>query len=262
MGQSITVVNMDTRISSFLVFLTLGLINPTSACEISEEVHVWGSYNVSIMTELGAAVWNHEDTDLVQKKYYTYDNGETIEYEETYTSYAVLHLAVMSGNTEALEILVANSEIQLNITTMFGITPLIGAIFFSDIIGDSALDSIDVLVEAGVEINERYYGVFNRSSGDTALHFATAAEQDNADVVEKLVELGADLEAIEYGYGLTPIFNAIIFGNLDVLESLIEAGADVNYVAGGFSVLDYAKYFQADEMIDLLSEAGAEYDYY
>merc|ERR1712168_534873 len=105
-----------------------------------------------------------------------------------------------------------------------------------------------------------YDGVFNRTYGYTALHFAT--EGNNADVVEKLVELGADLEAIEYGYDETPIFNAITNGNLNVLEYLIEAGADVNFSAGGFSPLDYAKYFQADEMIDLLSEAGAEYDYY
>merc|ERR1712168_130561 len=284
MGQSITVVNMDTRISSFLVFLTLGLINPTSACEISEEVHVWGSYNVSIMTELGAAIWNHEDTDLiyekigsgcdvndasaylVQKNNWTDYNGETIEYNVTYTNYSLLHLAVMSGNTEALKILVANSDIQLNATTtVLGITPLTGAIYFSDMIGDSTLDSIGVLVEAGVEINQRYDGVFNRTHGYTSLHFA--AESAGADVAEKLVELGADLEAIEYTYTETPIFNAIGQNNIEVLEYIIQAGADVNYVAGGFSPLDAAQAFKNyemidDEIIDLLTEAGAEYNAY
>ena len=60
--------------------------------------------------------------------------------------------------------------------------------------------------------------------GTTALHWAVY--NDNAELVDRLVAAGADVNA-RNDYGATPLSQAAVVGNVRVLKRLLSAGADV-----------------------------------
>jgi ankyrin repeat protein len=75
-------------------------------------------------------------------------------------------------------------------------------------------------LEYGADINiENLYG-------ETAI-FKTC-KSGNKDLVEYLVEHGADINKEEKWYGETPLFYACKSGNKDLVEYLVEHGEDIN----------------------------------
>ncbi len=93
-----------------------------------------------------------------------------------------------------------------------GNTPLMFAVRAGD------LASAELLVAAGADVNvESAYGI-----GATAL----AAHSDHADLVELLVENGANPNAVEGGY--TALHAAVLRGNADAVRTLLAHGAEPN----------------------------------
>jgi ankyrin repeat protein len=71
--------------------------------------------------------------------------------------------------------------------------------------------------------------------GTTALHWAV--QQNDLDLVERLIRAGANVKA-KNDYGSTPMSEAAIVGNPVMLDKLLKAGADVNSAnADGQTVL-------------------------
>ena len=68
---------------------------------------------------------------------------------------------------------------------------------------------------------------YQNSENDTALH--TAVQQEHADVVQVLIDAGADIET-KNDDGHSPLHLASISGELITVKMLVEAGADVRAV--------------------------------
>jgi uncharacterized protein len=62
------------------------------------------------------------------------------------------------------------------------------------------------------------------ADGTTALHWAV--EQEDFDLVDRLIKAGAKVNA-QNDYGATPMSEAALSGNAKIMERLLEAGADV-----------------------------------
>ena len=87
------------------------------------------------------------------------------------------------------------------------------------------LDVVEVLIAAGVEVNER------NTFGATALMHAS--RRGHLDVVKALIAAGADINAVG-NYGIAALSWAISFGHLDVVKELIAAGADIELKIGAW----------------------------
>jgi hypothetical protein len=96
----------------------------------------------------------------------------------------------------------------------------------------------------------------------------SAANMGNFDVVQKLIEWDADVDAVDED-GWTPLYWAsrgLRFKDGSVLRLLLERGADVNARAGrdpgaggdGFTPLHRASSYRAPEVVRLLLEHGAD----
>jgi ankyrin repeat protein len=92
--------------------------------------------------------------------------------------------------------------------------------------------------------------------GMTALHWA--AYHDESDVVDRLVDRGAAVEATNR-YGVTPLSIASANGNAAIVRSLLDAGADPNTtLPGGETVLMTAARTGRPAVVRALLAAGAD----
>lgn len=114
------------------------------------------------------------------------------------------------------------------------------------------ISAIQNLIDKNENINEP------DEDGFTPLMIA--AEGQNPEIVNMLINAGADVNA-RYKYGETPLMFALGWGkNQDVIKALIDGGADVNAEnKKGKTPLMIATECNIDEkIINILTEAGAE----
>jgi len=110
------------------------------------------------------------------------------------------------------------------------------------------------IVDEGVGVNEKldYLGM-------TSLH--TAAQEGSADVVELLIDLGADMNAPDND-GWTPLHHASQNRQVDVVRILLTRGADMNVKSSTERTsLHYAAWRGKAETVWLLLSAGARKDF-
>ena len=96
--------------------------------------------------------------------------------------------------------------------------------------------------------------------GQTSLHFATIG--GHKEIAELLIAASADMNAQDEK-GNTPLHFAVVFVHKEIVELLIARGANVNAKNDkGWTPLRFgANINDSDEVVDLLKQHGAKYDY-
>ena len=114
---------------------------------------------------------------------------------------------------------------------------------------------LETLVAAGAEVNER-----NKRGATVLEHTLRSPSDRHADVVRRLLELGADVTAP--GLLAVPLYHAASQGdNPELITVLLAAGADVNALSrGGQSPLHGAARSGGPGVIAALVAAGADVD--
>jgi len=113
-------------------------------------------------------------------------------------------------------------------------------------------------VEVVKELVARDPGVVHAQDefGGTALHWA--AERGTPEMVELLLEKGADIEARDT-YGQPPLHSAAVVGKLEVVETLLRQGANVHAVDNdGDGVLVRTTTHRREDVARLLRRYGAK----
>ena len=132
------------------------------------------------------------------------------------TGISPLHEAIEKHDLIALEALLDDESVDLNITTVDGDT----ALHTAALVGN--LEAIKLLVAHGADVNRPV-----DFSGTTPLHFA--ASRTNAQIVRELIMAGADVNT-QNKLGQTPIYFVEHSKNDRVIESLLRAGARLDIV--------------------------------
>lgn len=114
------------------------------------------------------------------------------------------------------------------------------------------LPMVELLIDVGAEVNAV------DASGWSALTRAVynpTLKQGFAEIVQALIEAGADIEA-PIGYGVRPLMLAAGYGETAVVDVLLAAGADVlARNEGGYTALMMVKQKHYVDVINLLHEA-------
>ena len=110
-----------------------------------------------------------------------------------------------------------------------------------------------LFINAGIDINSR------DDLGTPMLNIAV--RNDNEDFAKKLIELGADINAVSVDRGYTAVMDAVWRGNEALTELLIKKGADLNTISKeGQSNLVLAVGADKINICKMLAEAGADPD--
>ncbi|KAK4694098.1 hypothetical protein P7C71_g3424, partial [Lecanoromycetidae sp. Uapishka_2] len=112
--------------------------------------------------------------------------------------------------------------------------------------GVKDLDVLDILVEAGMDINIR--DAAGESPLMIAKRFATG---------KRLIELGADVDLVEYSSGLSVILAAVKFDHHEILPLLLQNGANYTTLNRyGGNIAHVAAQFSSAEVMSFLAEAN------
>jgi ankyrin repeat protein len=137
-----------------------------------------------------------------------------------------------------------------------GIDPLVerqGLTALHIVAGGGYLDAVQVLVDAGVDVN------IGPDESDTRI--ANAAGHGSPQIFAMMIGREPDPDTIARATSLrTPLNLAVENGHTDVAALLIEAGADVNAGGEWYSPLCSAILFGDAELVELLLEHGARAD--
>lgn len=143
-----------------------------------------------------------EEDDLRKVKKIVKANPELIAEKDEY-AFSVLHGAVMTENTELVKFLIEHGA-EVNARNDEGITPLHLALY---------PEVAACLLDHGAPIQ------CASDNGSTPLHTQVADGEERLDVIELLLERGADRNAKDY-YGLTPLDIAVKREEREIIELL------------------------------------------
>ena len=120
-------------------------------------------------------------------------------------------------------------------------------------------DRVVELLEQGANVN----------FCDNGTAFGAAASNGNLEIMQLLIDAGADIDRYETDYpegDFNPLLRAAYDADVDVVRFLLDAGADLTVANHGTSPLDYAKLGKAeghnkdrpwDEVIEMLRNAAS-----
>ena len=161
--------------------------------------------------------------------------------------------AIEAGDVAAVESLLQTPGVDVDFIFVTGYvgyryTPLLRAIHHYH------KPIIEILLAHGAAVNGPL-GAFM-----TPLQMACDEDNANEDIVNLLIEHGADMDATTVDNTRTPLTLACRKdSNLGTIQLLLDAGADVNGCDGGALVpLNSAAYYGNIETLELLIEAGAD----
>jgi ankyrin repeat protein len=123
-----------------------------------------------------------------------------------------LHVAVSTGSAELARLLISSGADIEAASELLAMRPLHLAASSTDIV------TVGLLIAAGADLNSL------TGEGETALHIAVRLGQ--REVVDLLLESGADFDVQEPSEGMTPLHIAAFQGNLPLVETLVSVGAD------------------------------------
>lgn len=170
--------------------------------------------------------------------------GEAVNRMAVSGCYTPLHIAVMVGTEEAVQILIDNGA-RLDVRDPVGATPLHRAA------RKGFIDSARLLVEAGADVDSR------DMSGRTPLFWAVSGDAASIDMVRLLVEAGTDLHIRDEG-GNTVLHEAV-HSNAEIVSYLIGKGIDVNACTySGYFPINKACIGADVEVLEVLAANGAE----
>jgi len=167
-----------------------------------------------------------------------------------------LHVACKYGSHGCVELLLNHDMDNLkDMQNKQGLTPLCKALYRLETAfrGDSYYRTIDLLIEAGCDVN-----LCPAVTNMTPLHLV-AERWGSRVVVEKLIAAGADVNKVTVDS--SPLMSALCRTRVDsgTVEALIAAGADVNYRnRSGKYVLHVAVAKSEDVCVEYLLSAGAD----
>ncbi|KAG2183782.1 hypothetical protein INT43_006793 [Umbelopsis isabellina] len=158
-----------------------------------------------------------------------------------------LHAAVCVGSESTIDLLLRQPNIQLDVTSSNGHTPLhIAALAKSSLAAEK-------LLAAGAEIN-----LLDRC-GHTALHLAIS--QGSLAIVKTILSAARSRNTSIYttSQSCTPLMHSIALGHYHIMRELVDAGQDVNQLDRlDRSPLDIAIAFQRHDCINYLLDHGAD----
>jgi len=106
--------------------------------------------------------------------------------------------------------------------------------------------------DAGIDINSR------DAAGTPML--CIAARNNRKKMIEKLIDLGADINAISLDRGYSPIMDAVWKSNSEIVEILISRGANLDFISrDGQPILVLAVGTGNEKICRLLVENGADF---
>lgn len=124
---------------------------------------------------------------------------------------------------------------------------------FATYIAKNKEEVFEQFIAAGIDVNSR------DDSGTPMLN--VAIRSDNFEFMEKLIQLGADINAVSTDRGYTPVMDAVWRGNEKITDYLIKKGADLNTISKeGQSNLVLAVGADRINIVKLLAENGSDPD--
>lgn len=124
---------------------------------------------------------------------------------------------------------------------------------FALYISKNKSEIFNLFISAGIDINAR------DETGTPMLNIAV--RNDNVSFAKKIIELGADINAVSEDRGYTAVMDAVWRGNVELTKLLISKKADLNTISKeGQNNLVLAVGADRDKIVKLLAENGADPD--
>lgn len=122
---------------------------------------------------------------------------------------------------------------------------------FSFQVAKNDLEICELFLKAGMDINER------DSAGTPFL--CSAARNGKLDMIQWLLENGADIDAVSYDRGYSAVMDAVWKSNLPIVELLVNKGANLNFISrDGQTALILATGSENFDICRVLVENGAD----
>lgn len=109
----------------------------------------------------------------------------------------------------------------------------------------------ELFIDAGIDVN-------SRDAAGTPM-ICIAARHNRLEMIEKLLNLGADINAVSKDRGYSAVMDAVWKSNTEIVEFLVERGANLGYISrDGQPVLVLAVGTGNEKVCRILAEHGAD----
>lgn len=155
--------------------------------------------------------------------------------------------AIEGGNVDAVKLLLSQEMIEVNLVDSHGWTPLMYAV------NHERVATIRDLVTHSANLNRP------TDSGHTPITAAVNGNHTEA-AKELLSSPGVEVNAVRPSDGRAPLHHTVSWENAELVERLVEHGADfqIRDSVNGFTALDYARYPNERKILDLLKDNDPE----
>merc|ERR1711981_1175167 len=169
------------------------------------------------------------------------------EYQPFVSGQTPLHIAAMEGSTDAVKLLLAYKETDVNAEDGWGIQPVFDAANW----GNNEI--IELLVQAGADVES----TSDHFLMDGATPLKGAAMWGYDDTVQLLIDLGADMDRQTGDWNDTALHAAVYYNYRGVVTVLLDNGANPNLKdSGGWTPMDWAIYFNYRRITKILASYG------
>ena len=234
-------------------------------CGVSVEHDIFERGSKTTMLKMAA---KHGQLRLVQIHI---EQGADVNMCDKFDKYTALMCAAVGGHVQVAELLLQHKA-SVNVTNIWGDTALLlvnrhGNDKMIDLLlKHISLDTNNITVlitRAGYgDVQATQYIIQNKiinsqdKDGRTAL--LIAAEQGKTEILNLLLEQGADVNVCGKYYNYTPLMCAARRGHVQVAEILITHRASLNVTnARGRTALWYAQHYKHDNIVQLLLQHAA-----